>query len=609
VEQCDPMVGCVPGAAVSCSDDDTCTIDSCNESTDSCQHEPRDADGDGDPDGNCTGGGDCDDTDPFVSSEASEVCGNARDDDCDGLVDEAECTHSHYDVCADFLEIDDSGVFELPLAGAMADYAASCAGDGWRDVVVAFTTVEPTTIDVVATVDSGNLALATFDLCGDASTETSCQRAATGVPRGGTAGRTRIYQSEAGTSVLEVFGDRENTVSLRVQYEPFETPPQNETCSTAAPLPIGESFVTTVVGLDADLPTACAGAAGDALYELVTTTPVDLEVLAASTDGYGRPVLSLFSESCQSAQQEVTCRSADPVTLFARGLAPGTHYLGVAATGPSDIEVRAEVTPATDAPDDDDCVDPPLLEPGTATSLSFVDHADDVALDCQPGAVDAVYTLDLERASDVRLLQRLADDDQGAIALLPSTCDPEEALLCVSSARSPVRAALRDVPPGGYRVVAESQVGTPSEITALVRDAQPPTLVAFSDTCDEAIEIPEGGALLTGNTATASSDYSAGCDRGGVEGGGAPDQILQLRLESRKRVVLDMEDSGYQTLLDVRRGPSCPGEEVINGCSAGYVAGRSFLDLTLDPGDYWIQVDGYNGASGSWVLDAFVVDP
>ena len=63
------------GEPVSCTDLDSCTIDTCIEKTHACKHDSRDADGDGDPVWNCPGGGDCDDTDPAVSSLVS---GNLR---------------------------------------------------------------------------------------------------------------------------------------------------------------------------------------------------------------------------------------------------------------------------------------------------------------------------------------------------------------------------------------------------------------------------------------------------------------------------------------------------------------------------------------------------
>ena len=85
--------------------------------------------------------------------------------------------------------------------------------------------------------------------------------------------------------------------------------------------------------------------------------------------------------------------------------------------------------------------------------------------------------------------------------------------------------------------------------------------------------------------------------------------MLRLVLTERKRVVLDSAGSGYPTVLDVRRGPGCPGTEVVNGCTVSYDASRSFLDLTLDPGEYFLQVDGFNLASGEWRLDVRVIDP
>ena len=92
-------------------------------------------------------------------------------------------------------------------------------------------------------------------------------------------------------------------------------------------------------------------------------------------------------------------------------------------------------------------------------------------------------------------------------------------------------------------------------------------------------------------------------------GAGAPDELLVLNLSSTKRVVFDMEGSGYQTLLDVRQGPPCPGTEIPNGCAIGTDPLRSYLDLALGAGTYYIQVKGFNNDKGPWFLDVRVVDP
>ncbi len=74
-------------------------------------------------------------------------------------------------------------------------------------------------------------------------------------------------------------------------------------------------------------------------------------------------------------------------------------------------------------------------------------------------------------------------------------------------------------------------------------------------------------------------------------------------------MVLDMEGSAYNTILDVRQGTPCPGVEIANACALGFPPSRSYLDLQLTPGTYYIQVDGFELAKGQWFLDVRVVDP
>ena len=76
--------------------------------------------------------------------------------------------------------------------------------------------------------------------------------------------------------------------------------------------------------------------------------------------------------------------------------------------------------------------------------------------------------------------------------------------------------------------------------------------------------------------------------------------MLHLGLAAKSRVVLDMAGGNYSTMLSVRTGPTCPGTEVPLACAAGYMPDRSFLDLNLNSGDYYVQVDGYGGDSGAW---------
>ena len=70
-------------------------------------------------------------------------------------------------------------------------------------------------------------------------------------------------------------------------------------------------------------------------------------------------------------------------------------------------------------------------------------------------------------------------------------------------------------------------------------------------------------------------------------------------------MIFDMKGSSFATMLSIRTGKFCPGTELPRACAPGYRASRSYLDLDLQAGDYFIQIDGYDGAYGSWKLDVF----
>jgi len=147
-------------------------------------------------------------------------------------------------------------------------------------------------------------------------------------------------------------------------------------------------------------------------------------------------------------------------------------------------------------------------------------------------------------------------------------------------------------------------------VQALVRPTVAPTIIppGHAETCAEAVDASNGG-FFTGDTSTSVPDYGTGCDAPGQPPGGAPDQVLALNLTQPQRVVLDMEGSVYSTLLDVTQGPACPGTPVTNGCYVGFGPRRSFLDLELTTGQYWIIVTGYSGGKGAWDLDVRILPP
>ncbi len=616
-EVCSNQNGCVAGEPKTCSDGDPCTIDTCDEATAACTSEPRDADADGDPDIHC-GGGDCDELDPLASSKQGEVCANNADDDCDGEVDEPECGTPQNDDCFSPLVIDGPGTYAMSTVAAKLDYASSCAlsnPPGARDVVAALS-VPPGLHDVRLTArsDASDVSLAMFGQCGKPGTELGCT---SGLPHpnGGRVAKLRV-RGVGGEKALVlpaiVATDAPSTVTLRYELLPPEPAPTNETCGTAVELVDGVPVKAPLTGIAKNLEIACAPTTGELVYRFILTEPRDVDVFASSQDGDGRPILSLRDEACATAKDELTCATAifpgKPAHVFRHALPAGTYHVAVASTAPTDVLLTLQTSPPTPPPIDETCDGAPALSPGVTTDVALESHQDDVDTGCLVGGTDAAYRLTLDAKSDVLVVGRYSAGDAAAVVIAAPACGPDDGLTCAAGFISPTRARAHGLAKGDYRIVAESQGGQPMQLTAFVRPATPPTLVPFADGCADALPIPPTGGLFKGNTQNAKADYGAGCDQGSQPAATARDQLLKLELSSPKRVVFDMQGSGYATLLSVKQGPGCPGMELPKGCAAGYYPDRSFLDLTLSAGTYFVQVDGFNGQSGPWFLDVYVAD-
>ena len=606
-ERCDVRNDCVAGEVVACSDNTTCTIDVCVEATQSCRHDPRDADGDGDPTRNC-GGHDCDDNDPRVSSLVAEVCGNGRDDNCDGAIDEDGCVSPEFDTCATALSVTDSGYYDVDLTATALDYPTSCATEKghFRDVVLQITVPDggPFDVDVTAKADAGNISLGTARSCG--AKKPSCEPSFT-APAGNSVARMLLRGVAAGTYPIYVGADTESLAQVHVEIRPAELQ-LGDLCEDAVPLEDGGlPVVLRLPGYVADRapvcepvdPDASIPLTGDAFVTFSIDTPRDITLIAEAQNDLGLPVLGLLDATCKT---ELTCRRSQPGRLFVRNLAPGQYRVLVASTGPDDVSVRLVTAPVSAAPPGEGCGDAQPLVSGVEQVVDLSNHEDAVFPRCLVGAPDATFQFELGGKRDVALIGRFSDGDDGAVSLANSACDDNSAC---RAGQGTVRSVRYGVPAGSYRAVIESARGNPVGMSWFERAAVAEVNVPFADNCDGLVKIPELGGRFTGNTSNAFPDFSAGCDVGGLSEGGAPDQMLELDLSQARRVILDMQGSPYQTMLSVRGGEFCPGVELPLACAAGYGPTRSYLDLDLQAGHYFVQIDGYAGASGPWQLDVF----
>ena len=611
-EVCLLRQGCAPGPVVTCQDDSFCTIDRCSEATKACEHKPRDIDGDGDPDEHCVGKADCDDLDPNIGSKHSEVCGNFIDDNCDGRVDEVGCVQAANDVCATALSVTASGTYLLSTVATRKDYATTCSvttPSSAKDVVVKIVVPgavgdAPKDVEIWANaqVSTNEVAVALQTTCGQAATEVGC-----GHVDASPSARAILRGAPAGSTLSAVITSQlEGAVDLKVDIRAATTAPTNESCAAPQSVPLETPFTVSLIDPAKDVPTDCdASKTGELTYSFTLAAPQDVRIFASTLVGSGTPVVSLRDATCTG---ELRCKVGSTVPVFARNLAAGTHVFTVSGTRQIDASVLVKAYPPTAAPPNQTCATAPPIATNTTVTVDLSAQEDAIKNGCLPGGAAAAYDLTLTQPSDVLVIGRFAQNELGGISLNTIGCTTADVLQCAKGA-SPQRVTKRNLPAGTYRVVVADELGQNAQVSVLVRPAVAPTSVGASDGCASPFAIPAAGGFFTGNTTSSSADFNASCDAPGQPIGGSRDQLLKLDLTQQRRVVFDMSGSVYTTLLDLRKGTSCPGIEVPNACHVGFQASRSFLDLTLAAGTYFVQVDGYSADKGAWNLDVRVLPP
>jgi hypothetical protein len=616
-ERCMLHHGCEPGPVVNCSDGNSCDIATCVEATKSCAYSPRDVDQDGDPDGHCPSGRDCNDLDPNVSSLHPEVCGNGIDDNCNGLVDEMPCVTPKGATCSSPIGAPGAGTYSLSTLGNSGGFATSCSvsnPSAGQTAVAAITVPKGPNVDldVWATTSNVEVAVALQGACGQSSSELSC-----GSGKGATSVRARAHNVPPGTYYAVVTTQTSSNVELAVSLLTPSPPATNTDCASAIPIQPGTP--TTVSITDAAtqamsiadaatlLTSACPSATGVLTYSLSLMQPQDVVVYGSTVRGSGSPIVGIRDPACTGAADELSCRSNDAAPVYKRNLSPGTYVITVGANSPIDASVTVDLSPPSAAPPDQSCSSPPAVSANGRVSFDLSKHEDAIKDGCFAGGPDAAYGVTLSTASDVLLIERIPQNEAGAVAFDAPACSVS---MACSTGSTPVRTRKRNVAAGDYRAVVSDQLGLQGTLDALVRPTVAPTLLGAdaADTCATAIDASQGG-FFSGDTSQANADYSNSCDAPTSPPGGAPDQVLALNLSGPQRVVLDMEGSTYTTILDVRQGPSCPGTPLTDGCYVGFRAQRSFLDLELQAGAYWIIIDGYESTSGPWDLDVRILPP
>jgi cysteine-rich repeat protein len=132
-----------------------------------------------------------------------------------------------------------------------------------------------------------------------------------------------------------------------------------------------------------------------------------------------------------------------------------------------------------------------------------------------------------------------------------------------------------------------------------------------NDTCSApTLLTPTGGSItVTGSTCAARDDYTPTC-----VASDSAEVVYELRLTSPKFVVIDTDGSLIDTVLELRGGSTgsgCAGAGSLacNDDNPRVTTGASQIAMRLTAGTYWILLDGWMGAIGSYTMHVYLSDP
>ena len=418
---------------------------------------------------------------------------------------------------------------------------------------------------------------------------------------------------EPGTYYVVVDGYGDAAGAYQIEASMTRLRPLAEVCGDAATLSVGQPASGSTQGAADYFQATCADGARmpDRVYRLNVPQRSRMR-LRQQTDHDG----ALYVRStCADPTTELACNDDFRDTqgsLVTAIVDAGTYYVvadgfgsgGQVATG--NYTLAAELAPEQGGgAQADDCGSAVPLEPGDQ-SIDTFEAVDDLAGSCGgQGAADIVRTLVVRARS--RVVVRVRDSEFDGVVYVRRTCangDTEVACVEVPISAPRTREAAFDqvLDPGTYSVVFDGK--RPDSFGAAQVSLEVRDLVAMQRTCQQA-PLLRSGRTINGTTAGESDDFQASC----AEGARSGDQVYRLRVARRSAVRIDLT-TDYDGALHLRRDCADLSTEVACNDDIDQNNRASRIEQTLDPGMYYVVVDGFSqGSEGTFSLQVDVSRP
>ncbi|MEZ4406990.1 MAG: hypothetical protein R3A52_10990 [Polyangiales bacterium] len=530
--------------------------------------------------------------------------------------------------CAD---LSDGVDHVVSFDGFAQDSAPSCTGAQTSmgpDAVLPLTVERTSDVSITAvtgTSDTVVVALYPADGCGDRAREIQCVNGSNSI-----GGIATFRASALPPGRYAVILATARGVDARVQALITTARPRaaGDLCPGVALTPDGAPVTLDTHGFAsfADYGTTCGyfsnGGLGwvDSVFRYTITEPRDVTLEADGTSG--EDLYMEVTPVCGSTSQATPgCVSGLPARRTLRNQQPGTYFVTVEYR-PDRLPQHVLTMRVTTAPPTPP--GPASRCPGIGIGAEGVDSVVDsdlltlgAPIACLPRQrASGYWTLTAPSGTGDLLVNVSTSATRGDAALqVRRACDGDPGFDCsgpVDRAARSVWSRLTGVAEGTSLIVQGGTNAEGGNLTARWYRVPTPTPVAVEGnlTCATARTIPAEGGVFTGTTADATAVATPYCATTMSGCAGSRGALYRLDLTARRRVVAIQRAQGFDGLLAIQSGMSCPGRTFPPMCTDDWYSTDPQVEAVLEAGTYWVFVGGCGPTQvGPYTLDVAVLPP
>jgi hypothetical protein len=494
-----------------------------------------------------------------------------------------------------------AGLYDGSTSHGEMENESSCASSSSREIVyrLDLATRQRVTLDVDPHFDS--VLYVRKDDCSDVEAEVACNDDV------GHERRSKVDDVlDPGTYFVFVDGLVNEAGAYRLKVALEDVPTIAEVCRAARALAPGIAAAgTTSGGFDSAESTCGDGAKGsDAAFRLDLASRARVRVTERSSDF--EPVVHL-RKTCTDETSETACSEegmGDDVAAYTGILEPGSYGVFADSSGrdgDGHFTLLAETSPVqgTGAAGDT-CTDALPITSSAKYDGDTFPSRDDVAGSCGgAGAGDEIYRIDVARRT--RVTARIARQEGQHVLVLTKTCGDRSGEVACGRTLDQV------VPAGTYFLAVDG--ATPGDLGRYSIEARLRDVSAQEFACKSAPAL-RPGVMVSATTDAAGDKFTTSC--GGREDTQSnPDRVYRVDVAKRSHVAFTLTTPAWDGVLVLRK--ACLDPVPATGASSVEVrcnnddngdTHRARIDMTIDPGTYYVVVDGHaTGNAGAFTLD------